>query len=140
MVEVEIQCEVYAFDRWDAFWWRGVEWRFLSFVGSFSSDGKWTRSNWYVGKEVGEIWGYRASGLIQTQAEADAYNEANDLSYISGQDWTPGDLKYTDVNGSIAWKGLSLSMVLQGVAKRDWSPGSNTVYFWGSGAYAYVPQ
>lgn len=125
--------------------------------------------SWYVGKKVGEIWGYRASGLIQDQAEADEYNKMNDLSYLSGQKWTPGDVKYMDINndkkinngkntledmgdlsvignttpryqytlnGSIAWKGISLSMMFQGVGKRDWAPGS--VYFWGSGPYAQV--
>lgn len=127
--------------------------------------------NWYVGKRVGEIWGYRASGLIQDQDEADIYNQSYDLSYISGQKWTPGDVKYLDVNGdgkidngtntlddmgdrviignsapryqytfngSISWKGISLSMLFQGVGKRDWAPGAGTVYFWGSGPYAQV--
>lgn len=127
--------------------------------------------NWYVGKHVGEIWGYRASGLIQNQDEADTYNKTYDLSYISGQNWTPGDVKYIDlngdgkinngtntlenmgdqvvignttpryqysINGSMEWKGLSLSIILQGVAKRDWTPGKGTVYFWGAGPYAQV--
>lgn len=57
------------------------------------------QGQWYVGRKVGEIWGYRADGLIQSQAEADAYNAAYDLSYISGQKWNPGDVKYRDLNG-----------------------------------------
>ncbi len=128
------------------------------------------KNQWYTGKKVGEIWGYRADGLIQTQEEADAYNEKYDLSFISGKPWTPGDVKYRDlngdkeinngknqlgdmgdmtvignttpryqytINGSISWKGLSLSMMFQGVAKRDWDPGT-APYFWGSGPYAQV--
>ncbi len=128
------------------------------------------KENWYTGKKVGEIWGYRADGLIQTQAEADAYNQKYDLSFISGKPWTPGDVKYRDlngdnavnngtnklgdmgdmtvignttpryqytVNGSISWKGLSLGLLFQGVAKRDWDPGTGA-YFWGSGPYAQV--
>lgn len=128
------------------------------------------KNQWYTGKKVGEIWGYRADGLIQTQEEADAYNEKYDLSFISGKPWTPGDVKYRDlngdkkinngknqlgdmgdmtvignttpryqytINGSISWKGLSLSMMFQGVAKRDWNPGT-APYFWGSGPYAQV--
>lgn len=124
--------------------------------------------NWYKGKKVGEIWGYCADGLIQTQAEADAYNKL-DLHYISGTPWTPGDVKYIDrngdgkvnngsnklgdmgdmkvignatpryqytINGSIGWKGLNLSLMFQGIGKRDWNP--NGVYFWGSGPYAQV--
>lgn len=124
--------------------------------------------SWYEGKKVGEIWGYRATGLIQDQAEADEYNKL-DLSYLSAKDWTPGDVKYVDlnhdgkidrgnnvlgdmgdqevignttprfqytINGQIGWKGLSLSMMFQGVGKRDWNP--NGVYFWGWGPYAQV--
>jgi len=44
--------------------------------------------------------------------------------------------QYT-VNGSISWKGISLSMMFQGVGKRDWNPGTGA-YFWGSGPYAQV--
>lgn len=128
------------------------------------------QGNWYVGKQVGEIWGYRASGLIQTPEEADEYNKL-DLSYLSGQAWKPGDVKYLDLNGdnainnglntlddmgdmtiignttpryqytfngSISYKGISLSLMFQGVAKRDWCPDMGTVYFWGSGPYAQV--
>jgi TonB-linked SusC/RagA family outer membrane protein len=126
-------------------------------------------SNWYTGKKVGEIWGYRASGLIQTQEEADEYNKY-DLSYLSGKLWTPGDVKYIDlnndgkinsgtntlddmgdktvignttpryqytINGSLNWKGIGLSLMFQGVGKRDWNPGT-APYFWGCGAYAQV--
>jgi len=56
-------------------------------------------TNWYPGKKVGEIWGYRASGLIQTQAEADEYNTTYNLSYLTGQKWKPGDVKFLDLNG-----------------------------------------
>ncbi len=147
-------------------------------------DGGYTdpANNWYKGKKAGEIWGYRASGLIQTQEEADAYNSTYDLTTLSGQPWTPGDVKYIDldgnnkidygsntrwvtdpetgerksgmgdmtiignttpryqytINGSISWKGLSLSLMFQGVGKRDWCPESGSVYFWGSGALAQV--
>ena len=139
-------------------------------------DGGYTdpASNWYKGKKAGEIWGYRASGIIQDQAEADAYNAKYDLTHLSGLAWEPGDVKYVDlngdnaidngtnttgpngdmgdmtiignttpryqytVNGSISWKGLSLSLMFQGVGKRDWCPNDGTVYFWGSGAKAQV--
>ena len=57
--------------------------------------------SWYEGKSVGEIWGYISDGLIQTQAEADAYNQLN-LKYISATKWTPGDVKYKDLNGDNA--------------------------------------
>src|SRR5690606_18127964 len=102
-------------------------------------------------KNVGEIWGYSASGLIQNAEEAAAYNQL-DQSYLSARDWVPGDVKYTDINGdnkinnggnvvgdmgdmeiignssprysyalngSIAWKNLSLSMLWQGIGKMN---------------------
>lgn len=41
--------------------------------------------------------------------------------------------QYT-LNGSISWKGISLSMMFQGIGKRNWSPDLGTVYFWGIGS------
>ena len=126
-------------------------------------------SNWYEGKRVGEIWGYHADGLIQSQAEADEYNNI-DLSFVSSATWVPGDVKYADINddgcinkgsgklgdmgdykiignttprynytinGSLNWKGLGLSFLLQGVGKRDYDPTSSQ-YFWGWGPFAQV--
>ncbi|MDD2283944.1 MAG: TonB-dependent receptor [Paludibacter sp.] len=54
--------------------------------------------NWYKGRKVGEIWGYRASGIIQTQAEADTYNDLLNTSYLTGRNFEPGDLKFIDLN------------------------------------------
>lgn len=58
------------------------------------------KDNWYKGKKVGEIWGFRADGLIQTQEEADEYNKTYDLTFISGKAWTPGDVKYHNLDGN----------------------------------------
>jgi TonB-linked SusC/RagA family outer membrane protein len=61
-----------------------------------------TRSNpaasWYEGKNVGEIWGFRTSGLIQNAQEAASYNSL-DRSFLSSQQWNPGDVAYSDLNG-----------------------------------------
>lgn len=56
------------------------------------------KDNWYKGKKAGEIWGYRADGLIQTQAEADEYNNTYDLSLLA-ETLDTGDVKYRDLNG-----------------------------------------
>ena len=123
--------------------------------------------NWYEGRKVGEIWGLKTDGLIQTQQQADEYNKL-DLKYLNGGVWTPGDVMYKDlngdgkinrgtnvlgdmgdytvignttpryqytINGSIGWKGLNLSLMFQGVGKRDWNPGTQP-YFWGWSSYA----
>jgi TonB-linked SusC/RagA family outer membrane protein len=56
-------------------------------------------SNWYEGKEQGEIWGFTAHDLYRSQEEVDEYVSAIDLSYFSSQTWQTGDLKYEDING-----------------------------------------
>lgn len=118
------------------------------------------KDNWYKGKKAGEIWGYRADGLIQTQAEADEYNNTYDLSLLA-ETLDTGDVKYRDlngdkkinnglntlddmgdmtvignttpryqytINGSISWKGVTVSAMFQGVAKRDWDPGTGAYF------------
>ncbi len=42
------------------------------------------------------------------------------------------------LNGSISWKGLTMSCILQGIGKKDFAPGLGDVYFWGSGSLAQV--
>ncbi len=58
-----------------------------------------TLSTWYEGREQGEIWGYTAHDLYQSQEEIDTYTSEVDLSYITGLAWNTGDLKYLDTNG-----------------------------------------
>ena len=54
-------------------------------------------STYYVGREVGEIWGYEAIGLARSQAEMDSWLENNRPSW--GSNWSGGDLMYVDQNG-----------------------------------------
>lgn len=55
-------------------------------------------TDWYSGKEVGEIWGYTAHDLFKSQEEVNSYLATTDMSFIHGR-WNPGDLKYLDTNG-----------------------------------------
>ncbi|HEY4324825.1 MAG TPA: TonB-dependent receptor [Mucilaginibacter sp.] len=54
-------------------------------------------NTFYVGKTIGEVWGYKTGGLIQTAADATQYNLLN-RSFISPLNWMPGDVKYLDLN------------------------------------------
>jgi TonB-linked SusC/RagA family outer membrane protein len=114
----------------------------------------------YVGRDLGEIWGYTTAGLIQTAEEASAMP---DQSYIYSK-WGPGDIKYTDLNGdnkiddgtrtlddhgdlkvigntsprysigftgTVSWKNFDFSMFWQGILKRDFWPYGNEA--WGVG-------
>lgn len=49
----------------------------------------------YVGKRLGEIWGYTTDGFIQTVEEAQKM--ATVQSKFSAT-WTPGDIRYADLN------------------------------------------
>lgn len=105
----------------------------------------------YEGQRIGEIWGYKTAGIIQTE---DQLNNIPDQSYIYGN-WGLGDIEYQDLNkdGKIdigentlddhgdleiigntsprfnygislgaEWKGIDLSIFFQGVGKRDFYP------------------
>lgn len=102
----------------------------------------------YVGREIGEIWGYTTTGLIQSEEEAASMP---DQSYFFN-DWGPGDVRYSDLNGdgkiddgtrtlddhgdlsiigsrsprftfgftsTLDWKNFDFSMFWQGVSQRD---------------------
>ena len=54
-------------------------------------------STYYVGRKIGEIWGYQADKLASSQAEMDEWLQSNRPSWGSG--WSAGDLMYKDING-----------------------------------------
>jgi TonB-linked SusC/RagA family outer membrane protein len=118
-------------------------------------------SSHYVGKELGEIWGYETEGIFQTQEEVD--NRIVDQSYIGGS-LAPGDIMYMDLNGDnlvnkgdntlenpgdqkiignsrnrftysasagASYKNFDFNMVWQGVGKKDVWIGSGNSIFWG---------
>ena len=58
--------------------------------------------DYYVGMELGEIWGFVVDGLFQSDAEAQAYAQEVDLNYINKRltgGWLAGDPRYVDLNG-----------------------------------------
>ena len=55
-------------------------------------------NNWYKGKKVGEIWGYRTDGLIKTPEQADEYNRTHNNKFFTTEKWTPGDIAFRDLN------------------------------------------
>lgn len=63
-------------------------------------------SDYYVGQEVGEIWGMVCNGLFQTQSQIDDYYGPGDpyvnniFQYASGYRISPGDLIMEDLNGN----------------------------------------
>jgi TonB-linked SusC/RagA family outer membrane protein len=55
-------------------------------------------NSYYVGQELGEIWGYEADELFQSQPEVDQYTSEVDLTHL-GTNWQAGNVKYKDLNG-----------------------------------------
>ncbi|MBR6002890.1 MAG: TonB-dependent receptor [Bacteroidales bacterium] len=63
-------------------------------------------SDYYVGQEVGEMWGYVCNGLFQTQSQIDDYYGPGDpyvntkFAYSNGYLVAPGDMIVEDLNGN----------------------------------------
>lgn len=124
-------------------------------------------NQYYVGREMGEIWGFETDGFFATDAEA----AAADQSQLFGGTWLAGDIKYVDLDGNnsidfgtntlenpgdrkiignstpryqfglnlnLEYKGFDFTTFFQGVGKRDFSVGGN--YFWGLTSEWDVPM
>jgi TonB-dependent starch-binding outer membrane protein SusC len=66
--------------------------------------GSWTQySLTRIGGPVGEFYGYRSTGIFQTQSEIDALNAKAAALYGAGSTYqsgaVPGDRKFVDING-----------------------------------------
>jgi TonB-linked SusC/RagA family outer membrane protein len=125
-------------------------------------------SDYYVGRKVGEIWGFVTEGLFQTDEEAAQL----DQSQISGHKFLAGDIKFKDLTdddkitrGSqtlsdhgdlkiignstprynygfrtdLEWKGFDFNIFFQGVGKRELNMGS-TYFLAHYGSEWSVPQ
>lgn len=116
-------------------------------------------SEFYVGQQLGEIWGYETVGIFQSEEEV---LNSPDQS-ILGANWRPGDIRYADLNGdgiispgsntlddpgdrtiignetprmsygftsSLAYKGFRLTTFFQGIGRRDyWPSDGNWTWF-----------
>lgn len=55
--------------------------------------------NYYEGKELGEIWGFRTDGLFQSNEEAAAWYKDEFHNFVPVSGPYAGDLKFLDLNG-----------------------------------------
>lgn len=114
--------------------------------------------DYYVGKKLGEIWGYETAGIFQDEDEIKNSPSQKQINSL----WRPGDMKFVNQNGDNAitqgkrtlddhgdlvvignttprysyglninmnYKNFGLTMFFQGVMKRDYYPGSGK-YQW----------
>jgi TonB-linked SusC/RagA family outer membrane protein len=108
-------------------------------------------SEYYVGQQLGEIWGYQTVGIIQNEEQLANIPDQSRL----GNDWRVGDLEFADLNGDgfvdngentlsnpgdrkiignttprysygintgLDYKGISLNLFFQGIGQRDYVP------------------
>ncbi|MCM1036800.1 MAG: TonB-dependent receptor [Bacteroides sp.] len=76
-------------------------------ITKYSGNDSRVLTDYYVGQELGEIWGYRVAGLFASDEEAAAYpvdqhQVTRDIWTASGE-WAVlrgGDMKYIDTDGS----------------------------------------
>lgn len=127
-----------------------------------------TLGDHYVGKNIGEIWGYETEGIFQSEEEVKNHPSQ---SKIKNTTWMPGDIKYKNQNGdneisngkntlddhgdlkvignetpryqygitaNLGYKSFYLNMFLQGVGKRDFWPGGQP--FWPASTEFYNTQ
>jgi hypothetical protein len=86
--------------------WRdriGTDWNYSISVGLADSQTEITKydnptgalSEHYVGKKMGEIWGYTTEGIFQTDEAVAAHADQSKI----GNNWRAGDMMYKDING-----------------------------------------
>lgn len=147
---------------------KGVLSDYQSVITKYSNETNYL-GDYYVGRKIGEIWGYVSNGLFQSDEEAQNW----DQSAISGGTWSAGDVKYEDLDGDgkitygdytldnpgdrkiignstpryaygitagADWKGFDFEMFWQGIGKRDYFGGNGGAQFWGFTDEWCVPQ
>lgn len=75
---------------------------YASYITKYDNNPNKLLSDYYVGRRLGEMWGFTADELFATDEDAQAYASAVDLSYVfegMGSGWKAGDLKYVDKDG-----------------------------------------
>ena len=70
-----------------------------SWITKFSNE-TGTLNDYYVGWEIGDIWGLETEGFFISQADIDNHADQSEVtSYPGTRPIEPGDLKFKDQNG-----------------------------------------
>lgn len=69
---------------------------YKSKITKFDNNPSKLYDNYYVGKVLGEIWGYETVGIFQSAEEV--ASAANQSQLGNGDKWGPGDTHYADLN------------------------------------------
>ncbi len=132
---------------------------YKSVITKYDNPDKSLSKPYYVGMQLGEIWGFKTDGFFKTTEEAQAYAKEVDLSYSSGRltgGWQAGDLKFVDLDGNHIWDvgenkvGKSGDKTILGNELPTFSYGINasirwcgfdaSVFFQGTGNHYWYPH
>lgn len=76
----------------------GSLWDSRSFITKFNNPQK-VLSSYYVGQEIGEIWGFVTEGFFQSKDEIQKHADQSYFRNSNNNILLPGDLKFADLNG-----------------------------------------
>lgn len=132
---------------------------YKSVITKYDNPDKLLTKDYYVGMEIGEIWGFKTDGFFKTDEEAQAYKDEVNLDYSTGRltgGWKAGDLKFVDLNGDKVWGigenkvGKSGDRTILGNSRPTFSYGINasirwmgfdaSVFFQGTGNHYWYPH
>lgn len=132
---------------------------YKSTITKYNNPNKSLAMDYYVGMEIGEIWGFVTDGFFKTTEEAQAYAKEVDLSYVSSRltgGWQAGDLKFIDLDGDGVWGignntvdspgdrkilGNSRPTLSYGInASVQWYEFDVSVFFQGTGNHYWYPH
>lgn len=77
---------------------------YKSTITKYDNPNKTFAKDYYVGMEIGEVWGFKTDGFFKTDEEAKEYASKVNLGYGNlqkylGTGWQAGDLKFVDLDG-----------------------------------------
>ncbi len=76
----------------------GSVWDSKAEITKFNNPTKSLGATYYVGHQIGEIWGYETLGLFTSEEEISNHADQSFLRNSNGNIWLPGDLKFADRN------------------------------------------
>lgn len=77
----------------------GSLWDSKSHIERFNNPNNLLSSTYYVGHEIGEIWGYETLGFFTSDEDIANHADQSFLTNSNNKEWLAGDLKFADLNG-----------------------------------------
>jgi len=133
---------------------------FASYITKYDNPTKSFADSYYEGMRIGEIWGFEADKLFESDQEALEWTSKVDQSYVGSRrltgGWKGGDLRYQDLDGDgkigigsntvddpgdRKILGNSLASLQYGLTlSADWKGFDFSIFFQGTGNHYWYPS